>query len=226
MGRRRKTPVSLGGSTVVASIPEYSPRHPKHNVDRERVMALLAREASERERGTLVSAGRALERPGSRNWAMPKDMSAPDAQRLYVPAPGPDHVLHKAFHDKKKISFQQFSAANDYRILWVSTYEVASGSGDSTQALMIDGGKPNYEARIVSLSGDPASRRELSEIHRALGRESAAILFCICGLGHEVGGTVRAVTPKVHPNGVWGRFEEAIDALHDVIRPRDARKHA
>jgi hypothetical protein len=185
-------------------------------------MALLAREASERERGTLVSAGRALERPGSRNWAMPKDPSAPDAQRHYVPAPGPDHVLSRAFA-KKKLTLDQYRAANDYRLICESAFTIAAGR-DSTQALNIDGGKPNYEAAIEISFGDVESRMRLQQIHAELGRESAAIVFLICGWGHEVGVSVRAVTPKIGAHGIWGRFEEAIDALCNVLNPRERKR--
>lgn len=214
----------MGSRKRSEPIPLHSPRHPKHMAEAKRVIDILARDAADRECETKVRAGHANERPAGRDWAVAKSRNVPDAKRTYVAAPGPNHPLTRA-HKNGKIDAAQFSTANAYRIIWEAAFKIAWGR-DSTQAMMVDGGKQNFEAFIDILRGDAEAQASLDQIHRRLGKESAAIILFVCGMGHEVGDAVRWATPKVHANGVWGRFEEAIDALGEVINFRPLTKSA
>lgn len=218
MPARKPRPVTL------RRVPEQSPRHPRHQAEAQRIEQMLARDAECRERDSKVAAGVALERPPESVFFMAKDRKAPDAQKIYVPAPPPDHPIAKA-RAKRKISEAQFWAANEYRLIVSSAFEWANGN-DSTQAMMVNGGQVNYEAMLDAARGDASSRQDMKRIHAELGKESAAIVFLVCGNGFEVGMTVRKVTPKVHPNGVWGRFEEALDALCVALAPREEKQRA
>ncbi len=211
------------------AIPLWSPRHPKNAAETKRVMDLIARDAadylrlaelqadpSRRANGTIPP--RIYDRPASRDWSIVADKSAPDAKRKYIPGPGPDHPLTRALR-KGRISSAQYRDANEYRIICLSALEPPCGR-DSTQAMMVDGGRANYEAAIGVGVADRQSLEELRRIHASVGKESATMLFLACYLGQEVGEVVRIATPRMPDQGVWPRFNEALDALSHALHPQ------
>lgn len=202
---------------VVQEPSLHSPRHPRNSAEVQRVVEMLARDAMEIERAERVRQNPAMnERPAKRDWYIAINAHDPDSKRRYLAGPGPDHPLTRARH-KGKLDARQYEDANAYRILCTAAFQRPAGR-DSTQAMMINGGQSSYEPVIDISLGDADAMCELQRINRTLGRESASILLFVCFMEQEIGKAVRWATPEVHPNGVLGRFQEAVNALGRALR--------
>jgi hypothetical protein len=209
----------------VSAVPIHSPRHPRNAAEVKRVVDILARDAMDGERADKVRQNPHMnERPAKRDWFIAINPNDVDTKRRYLAGPGPDHPLTRARH-KGKLDARQYEDANAYRILCTAALQRPAGR-DSTQAMMIDGGKPDYEPVIDLSLGDADALSELSRVNRQLGRVSASILLSVCFMGQEIGYAVRTATDGIaHPNGgVTGRFVEAVVELGRALRKLPPRR--
>lgn len=205
-------------------VPAHSPRHPRNAAEVQRVVEMIARETHEQERHSRVRSDQANERPAKRDWYVAINGSDPDAKRRYIAGPGPDHPLTRA-RQKGKLDSRQYEDANAYRLVCVAAFQQAGGC-DSTQAMTVDGGRANYEAIVDMSMGDAEAMQEMTRINRQLGSVSASILLYVCYMGQEIGNAVRWATPEVHPNGVTGRFQEALNGLGRALRRLPPQRQA
>lgn len=205
MGRRRN-------SARVVTLAPLGPEETQSMPERQRVAAMLARDAADREAEERRQKHRGYnDAPANLRNYETVDLDKTASQRRYRALPA-DHPLVKAWF-KRKIPETEFNAGNVFRII----YERANDprGHDSTQNLAVD--RSRSEGSGVAAADVAACRASIEGFRDRMSQVDFDIVEKFCGIGLPLSAAVHS-SVMCSAGGVLYRAREALRGLESAIK--------